>query len=48
MEVLDVLDNSEKEACNNLFDQLDEYGIFAVRKGELESWFKIIRDNFKP
>jgi predicted ATPase len=37
---VDVLDNSEKEACNNLFDQLDEYGIFAVRKGELESWLK--------
>lgn len=37
---VDVLDNPEKEACNNLFDQLDEYGIFAVRKGELESWLK--------
>ncbi|MDI5888938.1 ATP-dependent nuclease [Flavobacterium yafengii] len=37
---VEVLDNPEKEACNNLFDQLDEYGIFAVRKGELESWLK--------
>ena len=37
---VDVLDAPEKEACNNLFDQLDEYGIFAVRKGELESWLK--------
>lgn len=37
---VNVLDNPEKEACNNLFDQLDEYGIFAVRKGELESWLK--------
>ncbi len=37
---VDVLDSQEKEACNNLFDQLDEYGIFAVRKGELESWLK--------
>lgn len=37
---VDVLDNPEKEACNNLFDQLDEYGIFTVRKGELESWLK--------
>lgn len=37
---VDVLDQQDKEACNNLFDQLDEYGIFAVRKGELESWLK--------
>lgn len=37
---LDILDESDKEACNNLFDQLDEYGIFAVRNGELESWLK--------
>ncbi|WP_369752342.1 ATP-dependent endonuclease [Flavobacterium sp. WC2409] len=37
---VDVLDNPDKEACNNLFDQLDEYGIFAVRNGELESWLK--------
>lgn len=37
---VDVLDTTDKEACNNLFDQLDEYGIFTVRKGELESWLK--------
>lgn len=37
---VDVLDLPDREACNNLFDQLDEYGIFAVRKGELESWLK--------
>jgi hypothetical protein len=37
---VDVLGDQDKEACNNLFDQLDEYGIFAVRKGELESWLK--------
>jgi hypothetical protein len=37
---VDVLDLADKEACNNLFDQLDEYGIFVVRKGELESWLK--------
>jgi predicted ATPase len=37
---VDVLDKLDKEACNNLFDQLDEYGIFTVRKGELESWLK--------
>ncbi|HJV77993.1 MAG TPA: AAA family ATPase, partial [Paludibacter sp.] len=39
---VDVLDNSDKEACNNLFDQLDEYGIFAVRTGELESWLRYL------
>lgn len=37
---VNVLDQADKEACNNLFDQLDEYGIFVVRKGELESWLK--------
>lgn len=37
---VDVLNQHDKEACNDLFDQLDEYGIFAVRKGELESWLK--------
>lgn len=37
---VDVLDPTDREACNNLFDQLDEYGIFSVRKGELESWLK--------
>lgn len=37
---VDVLDAPDQEACNNLFDQLDEYGIFTVRKGELESWLK--------
>jgi hypothetical protein len=37
---VDVLDAPDKEACNNLFDQLDEYGIFTVRNGELESWLK--------
>ena len=37
---IDVLDATDKEACNNLFDQLDEYGIFTVRNGELESWLK--------
>ncbi|WOK07926.1 AAA family ATPase [Imperialibacter roseus] len=37
---VDILDPSDKEACNNLFDQLDEYGIFTVRKGELESWLR--------
>lgn len=29
---------NEKEAADNLFDKLDQYGLFVVRKGELESW----------
>jgi predicted ATPase len=37
---VNILDPADKEACNNLFDQLDEYGIFTVRNGELESWLK--------
>ena len=35
---LELLGAEDKEAGNNLFDQLDEYGLFVVRKGELESW----------
>lgn len=27
-----------KEAAENFFNQLDEYGLFVVRNGELESW----------
>ncbi|HEY9711252.1 MAG TPA: AAA family ATPase, partial [Oculatellaceae cyanobacterium] len=35
---VELLSNSDKEAANNLFDKLAEYGLFIVRKGELESW----------
>jgi hypothetical protein len=35
-----ILDESDKEAANNLFDQLAAYGLFVVRSGELESWLK--------
>ncbi|MCF2147643.1 ATP-binding protein [Desmonostoc muscorum LEGE 12446] len=35
---VDILFGSDKEAANNLFDKLAEYGLFVVRKGELESW----------
>jgi len=37
---INILDDTDKESCNNLFDQLDDYGIFTVRNGELESWLK--------
>lgn len=35
---IDILTRENKEAANNLFEQLEEYGIFVVRKGELETW----------
>lgn len=35
---IDIFSGSDKEAANNLFDKLAEYGLFVVRKGELESW----------
>ena len=37
---VNVLDKSDKEGCHNLFNRLEEYGIFVVRNGELESWLK--------
>lgn len=35
---LDVLPKEAQGAANDLFDQLDQYGIFVVRRGELEGW----------
>lgn len=35
---IDILDTGEKEAAENLLNQLAEYGMFTVPKGELESW----------
>jgi ABC-type cobalamin/Fe3+-siderophores transport system ATPase subunit len=37
---VDVLVPADKEASNNFFQQLDEYGVFVLRRGELESWLK--------
>lgn len=37
---IDLLNDSDREACSNFFNQLDEYGVFVIRKGELESWLK--------
>ncbi|HEY3137615.1 MAG TPA: AAA family ATPase [Blastocatellia bacterium] len=31
---------SDQEAANNLFERLAEYGLFVVRRGELESWLR--------
>ena len=35
---IDILEANDQEAANNLFDRLSEYGLFVVRKGELETW----------
>jgi energy-coupling factor transporter ATP-binding protein EcfA2 len=37
---LSVLEKIDQESCTDLFDQLDRYGLFTVRNGELESWLK--------
>jgi hypothetical protein len=37
---INLLEDEDKETCNNLLNQLDEYGVFVVRNGELESWLK--------
>jgi hypothetical protein len=37
---IDLLQKDDRESCCNFFDQLQEYGIFIIRKGELESWLK--------
>ena len=35
---VELLGSSDKAAANKLFGDLDSYGIFTVRRGELESW----------
>tara|TARA_R110002049_G_scaffold25962_1_gene90737 strand:- start:390 stop:2054 length:1665 start_codon:yes stop_codon:yes gene_type:complete len=40
-----ALPDSEKEAAENLFNQLEEYGIFIVRKGEVEHWLESLKVN---
>ncbi len=42
---IDILIGSDKEACENFFEQLKEYGIFIVKQGELESWLKSLGAN---
>jgi hypothetical protein len=37
---IDLLANGNKEAANNLFDRLAQYGLFVVRRGEIESWMQ--------
>ncbi len=35
---VEILLEDDKEAANNLFDRLGNYGLFVVRRGEMESW----------
>lgn len=35
-----LLTGQDREAAERLFDQLADYGLFTVRRGELESWLK--------
>lgn len=37
---ISILPKSEKEAAENLLNQLEEYGVFTVPGGELECWLK--------
>lgn len=37
---VNLLKDVDKEGLNNLFNQLNEYGLFVVREGEIESWLK--------
>lgn len=42
---IQALPDSEKEAANNMFNQLEEYGIFTVREGEVEHWLSDLKVN---
>jgi hypothetical protein len=35
---VDALSPDDRSAANKLFDDLDEHGVFVVRRGELETW----------
>jgi hypothetical protein len=35
---LAILPDSEREAADNFLDELARYGLFVVRKGEVEAW----------
>lgn len=39
---ISILGEGDQAAARNLLNQLDDYGIFTVRGGELESWVKLL------
>lgn len=40
-----ILDQSDRQAAENLFNQLAEYGLFVVALGELESWLSALNSS---
>lgn len=42
---VNALPVEEREAANNLFNQLEEYGMFTVRIGEVEHWLSDLNVN---
>lgn len=40
---VNILNDTDKEALQNLFDKLADYGLFVVPNGELESWLKSLQ-----
>ena len=40
---VDALSGGDKSAANELFDTLDQYGVFVARRGELEHWLQELR-----
>lgn len=42
---INLLQKGDLEACSNFFNQLQEYGVFVIRNGELESWLKNLTVN---
>jgi len=40
---IQILSATDREAIGNLFDRLQQYGLFVVRSGELESWLPNLR-----
>jgi hypothetical protein len=39
---VDALPSADKNAADDLFDSLAQYGVFVVRKGEIETWLRIL------
>jgi hypothetical protein len=39
---IDLLRESDKESADNLLNRLEEYGLFVVRRGEIESWLQAL------
>ena len=40
---ISALPHQEKEAAENLFNQLEDYGLFVVRNGEVEHWLSSLK-----